>query len=162
MRLRVYLAAQFPKKILLGKLSEDLQSEGIHVTSRWLTEKAAPDSTLDQSSPEYLRKHAMIDINDIHDADVVVLFTEDPLVGIPRGGRHFEAGYAFAMQMVFGIDDMQLITVGPRENIFHYLDGVLNFPTWAEAKVWLKEENERRKVEASRELDTESATSTAR
>jgi hypothetical protein len=62
----------------------------------------------------------MVDLQDIEAADTLVLFSEDPLIGTPRGGRHFETGYAFGR-------GKRVVIVGGEENIFHYLPSVIHY-----------------------------------
>lgn len=129
--MKVYLAAPFSQKETIHQYAQQLRLTGIEVTSRWLEEEASANSTLKDVDDEYLRKHAAIDIEDIDTADVVCLFTVSPTTPIVRGGRHFESGYAFGTGKF-------IITIGPKENIFHYLPTVFNAPDWSSAKQMLE------------------------
>lgn len=129
--MKVYLAAGFSRKEEIHQYAQQLRLAGLEVTSRWLEEEAAANSTLADVNDEYLRKHAAIDIEDIDAADVLCLFTIPPTTPFVRGGRHFESGYAFGTGKL-------IVTVGPRENIFHYLPTVFNAPDWSSAKQMLE------------------------
>jgi len=67
-----------------------------------------------EDSPEFYARCAAVDLEDIETADALLFFAEDPLVGIPRGGRHVEFGYGLARGKYIDV-------VGPRENVFHYV-----------------------------------------
>jgi nucleoside 2-deoxyribosyltransferase len=129
--LAVYLAARFSRKDEIKEKAKELEAMGIHVTSRWLEESAVPNSNLNDASDEYLLNVALIDIQDIDSADLLILFTEDPKEAFVRGGRHFESGYAYGTKK-------PVLTLGPRENVFHYLENVINVENWEDLKANLK------------------------
>lgn len=128
--LSVYLAAQFARKDEMAKKRVELENYGITVTSQWTDEALDPTAELSDVDDETNTEVANSDLLDIDAADVLVFFTEDPTVGIVRGGRHVELGYAFG-------GGKKVITVGPRENIFHFLPEIINFRTWKQAKIYL-------------------------
>lgn len=129
-RLSVYLAAQFARKEEIAEKGRELAQYGIIITSQWTGELLAPTASLHDNTDDLNVEISNVDVLDIDAADVVVLFTEDPTVGIKRGGRHFESGYAFGC-------GKELITVGPRENIFHFHPDIMNFREWKQAKNYL-------------------------
>lgn len=126
----VYLAARYARREELDKYAEQLRKVGITVTARWLDEKYPSDSGLNDLSPEENKAVSAKDLDDIRDSDAFVLFTEQPTEAHVRGGRHFESGFAQAI-------GKHVITVGPRENIFHFLDDIPNFLQWKSAKIYL-------------------------
>lgn len=129
--MRVYLAGPFSWKKAVKDYARELHAIGIEVTSSWLDEEAAPDSTLDQFPDDHNKKIANVDVADIDRADVVAVFTINPLgPPKPRGGRHWETGYAQGR-------GKEVIIIGPKENIFHYLDNVRQFNGRQEAKEYL-------------------------
>jgi len=71
-------------------------------------------------------------MEDIEEAVVFILFTEEPGNGGRRGGRHTEMGFAMGSGLTCAI-------VGPRENTFHCLSEVEVFPTLKECIDWLDE-----------------------
>ena len=139
--IKVYLAAWFIRKDEMCAKRDELSALGIEVTSRWLDGEPAGTITLPEAQKQLgdlvLMDIAETDISDIVRADITILFTEDPLVGTPRGGRHFESGFAYCLTLGVGGSEYELITVGPRENVFHYMPEIKNFPTWGEAKLYL-------------------------
>lgn len=144
--MKIYLAAMFGWKDQIKAYAEELRSLGIEVTSRWLDEKKPSNVTLDQCSDEYLENTAGIDIVDVVAGDDgLVLFTTDPKTPTPRGGRHFESGFAYAfvwlrkMLTTFELGPKRLIIVGPRENIFHYRKDVIVVPDFEALKKLLIE-----------------------
>lgn len=166
MSLKVYLASRYSTKADMTAKALELTSRGIVCTSTWLQEKSEADISL-PDAVKALGEREMIeiaktDLTDILRADVVVLFTVDPTVPTVRGGRHFESGFAYALQTLvqfgwlraFPGKKWRLVTVGPRENIFHYLEDVLNFPTWEECKSYLEKlANGERRKENEKQLE---------
>lgn len=121
--MKVYLAAQYARRDELRQYRLALTSLGVTVTSRWLDEKNPLHTNMGDDTKEFYIETANIDIEDIDKADAVVFFSEDPLVGIKRGGRHVEFGYSLAK-------GKPVYVIGPRENVFHYLDRVYHFDTF--------------------------------
>src|SRR4029077_9900077 len=103
--LAVYLAARYSRKNEIKEKAEELTNLGITVTSRWFNE-AATESGLGNEN------YGVQDIEDIDACDILILFSEDPKEAYPRGGRHFESGYAFGK-------GKPVIVIGPIENCFH-------------------------------------------
>jgi hypothetical protein len=122
---RVYLAAQFARRKELREYREILHSNGITVTSRWLDDTSWLSHKLSDFTDEDNKKRACDDIDDISHSDVIIFFSENPTVGVVRGGRHVEFGYAWAT----GKD---IYVLGPKENIFHTLDNVFHYDTMKE------------------------------
>lgn len=75
---------------------------------------------------------------DVDGADVLVLFTVKPTRATKRGGRHVEFGIAYALGKT-------LVVCGPRENIFHYMDGVQQFDDFDAVKGFLVSERDKRR-----------------
>lgn len=161
--MKVYLASWYASRDEMAKRAEELRTNGIIVTSRWLEETTNPTSQIIDLDDAFLRDTARIDIEDILLANVLVLNTPSEtdfketkitLSTWARGGRHFEAGLQYATMLFFREiehrlpynDPRMLVLVGHKENVFHYLDGVkvmfnlpkiLHFNTWEEAKTFL-------------------------
>lgn len=112
--MKVYLAAQYARRNELRKYAALFEKAGIGVTSRWLEETNPLNTQMGDDTAEFYRETAKIDLEDLGAADAVVFFAEDPKVGIPRGGRHVEFGYALGLSK-------PIFVVGPKENVFHYL-----------------------------------------
>lgn len=119
--MRVYLAARYSRKNEIKALIPVFGSHGISVGSRWLHETSPPDTTLDKVTPEFCQETASTDLEDIEMCDALVFFAENPLVGTPRGGRHVEFGFALGI-------GKRIVVIGEKENIFHYLPGVVHYP----------------------------------
>lgn len=150
--MKVYTAAPFAWRDRMRKYRDELEEIGVGCTARWLNEKASPTSSIFDHDDEYLRGTAYIDLQDIVEADAVILFTpsDEDLADIAivkrawaRGGRHFEFGFAYAWHqlsyLVTGKEVPELIICGPRENVFSYLDCIRQFNTWSETKSYLAE-----------------------
>lgn len=105
---RVYIAAPWPLKRAAGVLAAELTRAGLIMTARWI---GKPDDTPNTAA------EARIDLEDIDDADVVVLMNPAGWEDIGTGGRHFESGYAIAKGKRFFV-------LGVRSNVFHHLEQV--------------------------------------
>jgi hypothetical protein len=155
--MKVYLASMFSDKDRVKARALELQDMGIECTSRWADEKVPHNVTIQECSDLYLTETAVADIDDILRADKVVLTVPEPqllvdatVASSSRGGRHFESGLVYglilAQMMDGGRPTRELIILGKRENVFHYIDGTglaSRFPairvigTWEEVKEYL-------------------------
>lgn len=129
--MKVYLAGRYPRRDELREYAKLFEAAGIQVTSRWLQENEALSSQMGDHTEDFYKQTAQIDLEDVYDADVVVFFSEDPKVPHVRGGRHVEFGYALGMGKGIAV-------IGPKENVFHYIEGVKHFTTVEEAVADLK------------------------
>lgn len=140
--MRVYLASWFNSRDEIGVRADQLRSDGIEVTSRWLEESISPNSSTEDISAAYLREAAKMDVEDILLATTVVLNVPSaeelknpdmPIASWARGGRHFEAGFQYATMVFYKwlparlqvLGTRSLVLVGRKENVFHYLDGII-------------------------------------
>lgn len=128
--MKVYLASRFSRQLELREYANELTNLGIKVTSRWLNQIANVNHSLNDVTDWDNRLYATQDAADIDAADVLVLFSENPKVGTPRGGRHWETGYAYGKGKT-------VIVCGPKENIFHYFVDVAHIPDWNDTKQFL-------------------------
>jgi len=111
--MKVYIAGRYAKLDELKKESVQFTDAGIEVTSSWLD---GGESGLT------FNEIAQLDLDDVDNADAVVLYTEPYGTPIPGGGRHVEFGYGLG-------SGKKAIIVGPMENIFHWHPSVLVFPS---------------------------------
>ena len=117
--MKVYLAARFEQKTELKALVPLLAQHNLRVQARWLDENISPTSQLSDLTPDYCAEQARIDLDDIESCDIFVFFG-DVVAKTTRGGKHFEAGYASGL-------GKRIVVVGPPENIFHYLPGIVHY-----------------------------------
>lgn len=136
--MKIYLAGMYSWRDKLKAHARELEELGFAVTSSWLRERKDPQVDLNDCSERFLREHAEADEADIRAADALVAFSVEPTEPTKRGGRHVEFGMASALEKL-------LIVCGPRENIFHYLEGVKQFDNFDMVKGFLIGERERRK-----------------
>lgn len=126
-----YFAGQFSRLKELAGYAEQARAAGLVITSHWLEQD--PATGYAGGSDEAGQMFAQRDLVDIAAADGFLFFAEDPLAGIPRGGRHVEFGVALSTAKT-----IELIAPYGRENVFHLLvpDSVvyLTFEAWLEAK----------------------------
>lgn len=149
--MRIYLAARYSRRLELCGYREQLRALGHTVQAVWLdgehqiSDTGAPIgehgealvegalrpgerlSQTDQSdrAARLRQKFAQDDFRDVATCELLIAFTEEPRSGNSRGGRHVELGIALGQMKRVWI-------VGPRENIFCWLDGVLQFADWHE------------------------------
>lgn len=116
----VYIASRYSRKAEMLSLIPLLRQHNITVNSRWLNEPHSPGTTLHEVSPAFCRETSKVDLEDIDNCDTMVFFSEDPLVGTPRGGRHVEFGYALARRK-------RIVVIGGSENIFHFLPQIVHY-----------------------------------
>lgn len=128
----IYIAGRYGRRIEFMKYAAELLQLGYNVTSRWIfgSHELVDDEFNDADDPRRIeigRRFAVEDEIDLHRADTVISFTEEPGAkkGRARGGRHVEFGIAHALKK-------KLILIGQRENVFHCLDTVEQFKTWTD------------------------------
>lgn len=101
----VYLAARYSWKDEMVIHAEQLTASGFGVTSRWIFGDGESLAS---------REAANMDLNNIDQADTLIMFTAPHGEGI---GRHIELGYALALKK-------KVYVVGNAESIFHWVEGV--------------------------------------
>jgi len=116
--MRFYLASSYANQIQMQKYARQLRALGYEVTSRWIYGHAIPDSA---ANPDALKQRfAREDQTDLYECSHVLNFTG---VKIGRGGRHVEFGIGLEMNKT-------MIIIGPKENVFHSLREVEQYPDW--------------------------------
>ena len=158
--MKVYIASMFSDKDRVLARAAELAALGMECTSRWASETVPHNVTLAQCTEEYLTETAVADVDDIFGSDKVVLTVpEDKLLveatisAASRGGRHFESGLVYGLLLAQMLDGgrptRELIILGKRENVFHYLNGkgvaarlpaIRVIETWEGVKSYLKGE----------------------
>lgn len=111
----VYVAAKYARKPEAKRLATVLKQNGLKVTSDWVDEP--PEGLPESSWPQV----SMEDVLDIMHADTFLLISDPPMYG-GTCGKSFEMGLAYAAEK-------QIIVIGPRENVFHYLPGIERYDT---------------------------------
>jgi hypothetical protein len=114
--MRFYLAAPSSYQSLMRTWRRDLLALNHTVTSRWLDRELT--GVLIEGP--HMETWAVQDVEDVVLADVVLNCTLEP---IGPGGRHS----AFGMGLAFG---KNLVIVGPREHIFHFMPQVAVYVDW--------------------------------
>src|SRR6188768_1910934 len=96
---KIYLAARYSRKLEVKGVADLIKKAGITVVSTW-HDKPAPafgEEELDQNR-DFFSTEAKADLDEIDEANTLLFFSEDPNVGVPRGGRHVEYGYFLKMK----------------------------------------------------------------
>jgi len=119
--MRIYVASYYDTKERIKPFVAKLKDIGHVITSSWTEEPHETDE--DVGLTDGLRKYyAWRDLEEVEDAELLLLDTFDVN---PRGGREFEAGYAFGL-------GLEVWLIGPERSIFHkYLR--VRFESWPEA-----------------------------
>jgi len=125
--MKVYLAARYSRKDEIKEKKEELKTLGIECTSRWAEEEIEGSAQLDDVAESFLLSAAINDIEDIKKANCTVMFSVNPREATVRGGRHWEAGFAYGL-------GKPLIICGPQENVFHMLPDVVICANWEATK----------------------------
>lgn len=118
--MKIYLATLYAEKRVMQAWRDVLQHEGHLVTSRWID--GGHDLDMNAETDAQRMQFAEEDLEDLENADCILMWNPPQLHGKGRGGRHTEFGYAIAR-------GKRLIIVGERENVFHYLGEVHVVPT---------------------------------
>ena len=113
--IRLYISAPFELQEDGQRVRKLLTSMGYGVTSTWLDEP--PTNTMQNVLPDRLRVMGNRDKDDICRADGLVLINPEMFRRTGTGGRHYECGYAAALEMPISI-------LGVPTNVFHYDDSV--------------------------------------
>lgn len=118
----VYLAAPFGRKLEMREKRDELWKLKQEVRARWIdedifTSDTTPSSVGEAPSSEYLGTYAEIDFEDAKGCNTFIVF---PGVG---AGHHTEMGVALRQ-------GSQVIVIGQKNNIFHYLPWVEHYATW--------------------------------
>lgn len=125
--MKIYLAGPYQHKDKIINYANAARAVGIEITSSWLEEPHDSKIELKDLTEEQHATYALRDLRDIDVADALVLFAVPPTdTPIPRAGRHVEFGYALAQ-------GLEIVVVGGKENIFHYLPWVKHVATWPDA-----------------------------
>lgn len=148
--MKIYLAGRYSRRLELCGYRDQAQAAGHVVQSVWLngdhqiSNEGIPigeegealvegDGSRDSRSAELRSKFAQDDFRDVIMCDLLIAFTETPRSCSNRGGRHVELGIALGLMK-------QVWIVGPRENIFCWLEDVCQFDTWKQCLQRLREE----------------------
>lgn len=154
--MRIYLAARYSRRLELCGYREKLRAMGHNVQAVWLDGEHQISDTgtpigehgealvegtwrpgerlsqedMSERAAKLRTKFAHDDYRDVVSCELCIHFTEEPRASASRGGRHVEFGIALGLMKRVWI-------VGPRENIFCWLEDVRHFPTWEECEAAL-------------------------
>ena len=132
--MRVFLSGRFSRRDELIGYAGELRSLGIGVDARWLEgdRHGVTDDEVMAELAGRTRVHegapvaaliAREAFEDLRGADALVAFSEPPRSSRSRGGHHVELGMALAW-------GKPILVVGPRENVFHAMDGIEQVADW--------------------------------
>lgn len=131
-----YLSGRYARREEINEFAAKLLERWHKVCSTW-HECAHPD-TLERTAPDTDRRAwAEQDLKELRESNAIICFTESlgsmiatltdgeparDLESCARGGRHVELGIALAY-------NLPVTVIGPRENVFHCLPGVVQHET---------------------------------
>ena len=133
----IYLAGMFSTIAKRKAQAAELRELGFDVTSRWIDETVPHTVEIKDVPEQYSKETAIADKEDIEAAEYFIEFvpTAEELVAttvsaMSRGGRHWEMGQADAL-------GKEVLVVGPKENVFHFLPYVKHFESFNGVKAYL-------------------------
>lgn len=102
--MKIYIAALFSRRAEMEFHANKIKENGHEITARWV-----------YGGEEGLTREqiALLDLEDVDRADIVISFTHPRGTATNGGGRHVEFGYALAR-------GKKLVLIGERENVFHH------------------------------------------
>ena len=110
--INLYLAARFSRKEEMAGVADRLRNVDLNNIATWVTGAHDYTGVPDEHIPVSAQADfAAEDLQEIHRADIVMVFTDPPGHGGSRGGKHFEAGFALAL-------GKPIVVIGPLENVF--------------------------------------------
>lgn len=124
---RIYLAARFGRAHEMNSYANILRAWGFTVTSEWHVPGKPTQENFPKDSEEAIKRNlgiANLDLKGILASTLFICFSEDMSnlpEGATRGGRHAEFGMAVGFEK-------DIMLVGPREHVFHYLQNVTYYP----------------------------------
>lgn len=109
----IYIASLFSRREEMEGYANKLEEAGFTITSRWVYggEEGKTNEEI-----------AIFDLDDVDDADLVLNFTLPYGTMFKGGGRCVEFGYAVGT-------NKEVVLVGERENVFHWLPEVKQYDT---------------------------------
>lgn len=110
---KIYVAAPWVNKAAAKAFRDDLVTAGYEVTSRWLDLHVGGNNDLATVDHARLKEEALNDIDDIINADILILLNSQDR-GQESTGKAVETGVAI-------MTNKGIIVVGDRTNVFHYL-----------------------------------------
>lgn len=128
-----YICARFGRQEEAREIAEILMDEGHTITSTWIYQEEAEMYEQSPDRDRVLNEAAHTDLYEVLEADAILYLSEEPTNEWGRGGRHVEFGIAIGTQK-------QLFVLGDKENLFHYLDGILFVATVTDLIEYLREE----------------------
>ena len=116
--MKVYVAADIDEQKEAKVLADALTERGHEIVSSWVY---APEihEVEGTATDEERANVAVAEVSEICNADCLVVLTKSD-GNYCRGGRHIETGVAIG-------NDLDVIVIGPRENVFHYWPGVKHY-----------------------------------
>lgn len=129
----VYLAGPYSRRAEFVGYATQLADLGHSVTSTWLTcetQTVADDGVTLAGHPGALAMLARMDLRDLDESELVIVFTEPATVPV-RGGYLVEMGYALGRKK-------RVVVVGQMRTLFDWAIAVRVFATWEECREWLR------------------------
>lgn len=109
--MKIYTAGRYSRREEILEYAKKLSNAGHVVTARWVNGDEEGKS---------LEDIAIMDLDDVKAADMVLVYTDEYGSLQKGGGRHTELGLGYAYGKHVWI-------VGPKEQVFHSLPGVKQF-----------------------------------
>lgn len=112
--MKIYIAAGFDRQDEIKLLAGQIEGWTKHVVvSRWHGKVGQPGWPKEMKEKEC----AEADVEDLRSADILLSIGGTTT----QGGRHCEFGMAWIL-------NLHIVHLGEKENVFHYLDGIVHVP----------------------------------
>jgi hypothetical protein len=121
---KIYIASMWGRMEEMNEHAAVFRKAGYEVTAQWLD--CFGKNAAYEIDAVGMERAALMDLEDIDRADVLIHYTSAKASMNRGGGRHFEMGYAYRSYK-------WVIVVGEREQVFCYLPGVDVVATTEEA-----------------------------
>lgn len=115
--MKVYIAGRSEDQAKIAEIKAEFEASEIEVNAGWIQQK---DLSIDKDGLSEKRRKLWIDLTQIAEADIFVLFNPQDAHRTGTGGRHVETGYAIAL-------GKPIFLIGSGENIFHFHENVREF-----------------------------------
>lgn len=129
--MKTYLAAAYGRRAEIKRYADALKDERFpfrwgsrydherfEINSSWLDKFDPAESAAEKLA------WAIKDMVELSGSELLIVFSNPPETDASSGGRHVETGIAIAK-------NIQIILIGPRENVFHYGPWIsARFDTW--------------------------------
>lgn len=116
--MKVYIAGRFDDRPKIAEIKREFEAAEIEVTADWIDDPG--DNALGGDCLDEKRRRINLDLRQVAECDILILFKPTESHGNTTGGHHVETGAA----LILG---KPVFLIGSNENLFHYHENVREF-----------------------------------